>query len=721
MGGLRFLASTSVLACIVAMHPVYAQDMAAPAAASTDDIIVTAERRSVNIQKAPLSITVRSGEELRGQGKYNLSQMLENVPGVSGGVSAGTRGGGTDTQETGIAIRGVPANDSSGGSIISSVPTTAVYVDDIYSGIGGVYDLDRLEVLRGSQGTLYGRSATAGLIAVHTADPVLGRLGASVLGEVGNYDLRHLSGALNIPVGDTLAIRVSGNHIARDGYDAPQGGAFRTTEGRIKILYKPSDSLTALVGVAFQDNVTHTGEFGLKLTAADSFTKVPLGITEGRNRFAQYWAKFDWDVGPVVLTYIPAYRTWHQDAEILVAGPVTLRQTQVTPKDNFLTQEFRIASAATSRLTWQAGVFYYDNVLDSRNTTVIDATGTLAFRALAHKTTRAVGVYAEATYPLTDTLRLTGGLRYDHTYVRNLQNYTANLNFPRTVAENNVTKILTDDEATKQFDNVTYRARIEHDLTPDNLLFGSIATGFLPGDVQVVTGANNAPQAVTYAEETLTSYEIGSKNRFFGKVLQVNGGVFYYDYGGYQAAVNVGSPFIPSFQKVTAPARMIGGEAEIIVRPVASVRLGLNASYVSAKFTDRTAEIVRIIAQERVPNIPSTTVNLFAEHDIDLASAGSITVRGEAIYRSRYDLLAITQANANVGAASLIQNKAVLIGNVNIGWTSADNKFSLSGYVRNVANTRTAAALFFTSFAPVTATGTRTDPRTIGAILQARF
>jgi len=115
-----------------------------------------------------------------------------------------------------------------------------------------------------------------------------------------------------------------------------------------------------------------------------------LGITKGTNRFRQYWAELTWDVGSVSLTYIPAYRIWNQDADILVLGPSILRQEQMTPKDHFLTQEVRIASSPQSRLTWQAGLFYYDNDLDSRNTTTVDATGSLAFRALTQKATRAV-------------------------------------------------------------------------------------------------------------------------------------------------------------------------------------------------------------------------------------------------------------------------------------------------------------------------------------------
>ncbi|EIZ78822.1 TonB-dependent receptor [Novosphingobium sp. Rr 2-17] len=703
----------------------------APAAPSPGDIIVTAERRAVNVQKVPLSVTVRSGEDLRQQGRNSLAQILENVAGVSGGGSLGTSGGGSDTPETGVSIRGVPSNASAAGSILSAVPTTAVYVDEVYSGVGGGYDIDRVEVLRGPQGTLYGRSATAGVITTHTADPSTEEFSGWGLAEIGNYDLRHLSGAINVPISDTVALRVSGNHFSRDGYDARDGGAFRSTDGRAKLLLKPTDNLSAVLGVAFQDNVTHTGEYSLQVTAPDEFTKVPIDIATGHNRFRQYWANINWELGGISLTYIPAYRTWHQDADILVAnGPTVLAQRQYTPKDNFLTQELRIASSDSAKFTWQTGAFYYDNKIESQNSAELQSNGALAYSGLTHKTTRNLGIYAEGTYHLTQTLRFSGGLRYDHTYVRNEQDYTANLNFGAGIPgtpefsypEVLVTKSVSGDEATRRFNNITYKARLEYDLNPDSLVYASVASAFLPGDVQVASGADNQPIVLPYKEETLTSYEIGSKNRFFGGVLQVNGALFFYDYGGYQTAVNIGSAFAPSFIQITAPAQMKGGEVEIFVRPGSQDRLGINASYVDARFVNRSEATKAYISQTRIPNIPSTSANAFWEHRFDLASGSTFTLRGEVVYRSSYDLAAISAADKAAGGLDYVKADDQVLGNVNLNWTSADKRFSLSGYVRNVTNSRTASTLSVLSISPsLSITGTRTDPRTYGIVAQAKF
>lgn len=702
------------------------------AESAVKDIIVTAERRTVGIQHVPVSVSVRSGEDLRGQGRSTLSQMLDNVPGVSGTASTGTSGGGSDSPETGIAIRGVPANASAAGSIISSVPTTAVYVDEVYGGIGGNYDIERLEVLRGPQGTLYGRSATAGLVAIHSIDPKLKEFSGSGLAEIGNYDLRHFSGALNVPIGDDVAIRASGNHYQRDGYDAPAGGALRTNEGRLKLLLKPTSNLSAMIAAAFQDNVTHTGEQALQLTAPDTFVKVPIGTAEGRNRFRQFSAVINYDLGFATLTYVPAYRTWHQDANILVLGPagLVLSQKQYVPKDNFLTQEFRIASPTGSKLIWQAGVYYYDNDLESRNSSELKSNGALAYSSITRKTTRDLGVYAEVSYPITNGLRVSGGLRYDNTYVRSDQDYTANLNFgvsgiPGTPdfskPEILVTKSVSGEDATSRFNNVTYKARLEYDLSPENLLYGSISTGFLPGDVQVVSGANNQPLALSYKEETLTSYEIGTKNRFFNNLLQMNGAVFHYVYGGYQTAVNIGNAFAPSFVQVTAPARMTGFEIEILVRPTRHDRLGINAGYVDARFVNQTSAIRAVLSKDKIPYIPSTTASAFWEHDIALPGGSFVTVRGEGVYRSASDLSPLSAADAAAGGAALIRAKGQLVGNANINWNLPGKRFSIGGFVRNVTNQRTAATLSVLSIAPLAITGTRTDPRTFGVILQTRF
>ena len=233
MNRIQLLLSTSFLACVAVAQPAFAQNATAQASltatsqASTDartlqEVTVTAERRTSTVQRTAASISVRSGRDMLIQGRYQLKDILEDVPGVVGGAASSTAtslGSGTDNPASGLTIRGVQSNQGAGGSVTSTAAAAALYVDDIYGGIGGTYDIDRVEVLRGPQGTLYGRSATAGVVAIHNYDPNTTRLSAEAAVEIGNYDLRHYTGDVNLPlVQGKLAVRVSGNLYERDGY-----------------------------------------------------------------------------------------------------------------------------------------------------------------------------------------------------------------------------------------------------------------------------------------------------------------------------------------------------------------------------------------------------------------------------------------------------------------------------------------------------------------------
>ncbi len=135
---------------------------------------------------------------------------------------------------------------SGGGNITSTAAAAAIYVDDVYNGVGGGYDLDRVEVLRGPQGTLYGRSATSGVVAIYTGNPDASRFSASGASEFGNYDLRHYTAAVNIPlIEDTLALRLSGNLYNRDGYYSAEGEkrTWRLSSFRAKMLWTPTRQL----------------------------------------------------------------------------------------------------------------------------------------------------------------------------------------------------------------------------------------------------------------------------------------------------------------------------------------------------------------------------------------------------------------------------------------------------------------------------------------------
>ena len=287
-----------------------------------EEVIVTAERRSEDIQKTAVAVSVRNGGDLQTEGRYSLANILEDIPGVQGGAAAsnlGTAGSGTDNQASGLVIRGIGSNVGIGGGITSVASAAAIYVDGVYEGVGGGYDIDRVEALRGPQGTLYGRSATSGLVSIHTRDPKLGEFGGNVSAEVGDYGLKHYTGGVNLPLGSLFAMRVSANQYTRNGFDSEEGGSVNNKEGRVKLLFQPNDRVSALVGVSLENNASYLSGTTTYLVHPNdkySILQVPASISPGFNRYRQYWGQLNWDVGFGQLTWLTAYRQWESQTNV---------------------------------------------------------------------------------------------------------------------------------------------------------------------------------------------------------------------------------------------------------------------------------------------------------------------------------------------------------------------------------------------------------------------
>jgi iron complex outermembrane receptor protein len=719
MNRTQFLISASLLACGALAQPATAQRAPAPPATSQADpaasdnqmvqeVIVTAERRVNTAQKTAASVSVRAGDDMQSQGRYELKNILEDVPGVVGGAATSTnssQGSGTDNPATGLIIRGVQSNQGAGGSVTSTAPAAAIYVDDVYSGIGGSYDIDRVEVLRGPQGTLYGRSATSGVVAIRTTDPDAARFGARGALEFGNYSTRHYTGAVNLPIIDgKLALRVSGNLYDRDGYYSAEGGAISTKDFRAKALWTPTDNLSVLVGYAQNNSETHSGGVSITQCAPPPGTCIPGTFNfdynqqvapTGKNNAKQFWANFNLDLGSVELTYIPAYRTWDENALLYLRSPVfNANQTVLTPDDSFLTHELRLHSKdSSSKLQWQVGFLHYQNSLTSANDLYSlggapppgSPPGTppsppgYAFRVKTHKTTGADGGFAEATYSFAPDTRVTAGARYDRTDLVNTGSYTSVLG---------ITLPLTAADGSKSFDNFTYKLRLEHDLAPGNLLYGAVSTGFSPGDVTQTTDITFNPVIKVLKAETLTAYEVGSKNRFLDNHLQVNGDVFYYDYGAYQTAglnTSPGTPQTPTFDTIGLPMKSYGVELEVEARPTPNGRVSFNASYTHARYGD-FGQYGYLFARHEVPGVAPFQGSLAYDHRFPIGSA-MLLVRGAVRYFTGHDTSAIPPSWEALGAGPFVHVGSHFIGDLN-ATLLLEPHFSITAYVRNVANSK---------------------------------
>ena len=731
-----------------------------------EEVTITAERRKSDIQSTAASVSVRSGNELTEQGRYTTREILQDIPGVVAVDNSSVNIGSSDVQGNNITIRGVSSGTDravGGPSGISSAPGTAVYVDGVYEGIGSGYDIDRVEVLRGPQGTLYGRSATTGVVAFHTRNPTFDSYGGDAEVEAGNYDVQHYSAAVNLPVNSTFAMRLSGDyHNQGEGFYGIGGGGMagygdlaKTTDGRAKALWAPNDAFSLLVGFAYEKNQAFSG--GNSTTAAVpglALTTLNSPFYPGLKEQRELWAEANWDLGPVKITYLPAFRDWYQNDHLLVAANfiesgVPLFQYLRTPKDNFHTQELRVASKDDAAVQWQAGVFYYRNTLTKFGHDFLAAPdgGDLATLAdtTDHKDTRDLGFFAETTIPVTASTRVTLGVRYDDSRVGVSEFYyddvygtcgtavqfTAPLPPGATCTGPGQASVPSPPGASLNgvvltFHNFNYKARLEQDLTQKNMVYAMISTGFRPGDAGITSGKPNFLSA-----EKLTSIEGGSKNRFLDDSLQINADVYYYNYRGFQTSYVPSAFAINNTIAVTVPAYYIGGELETLYRPTAHDRIGLNYNYVESRWYGKPAgfaaaqpEGVRaggggFGAQLNGDALTPNTVTANYEHVFDLPGGSTFMAHIDGKY-----LAAHLNANLQVdylalGFQKYVYEGAQTIGNLSATWASNGGRYSVSAYARNFTNRQ--YITYTTNGLPNQLAVNLNDPRTYGALVAVRF
>jgi iron complex outermembrane receptor protein len=665
--------------------------------------------------------------------------------------------GSADVQGNNVTIRGITPGLGAGGAAptgISTTPGVAVYVDGVYEGVGGNYDLARVEVLRGPQGTLYGRSATSGVVAFHTRNPTLDGFGGNASAEFADFNLRHYSAGVNIPLATGLAVRVASDYYDQGAgfFGQASSGMGKRTNGRAKLLWQPSDSFSLLVGAAYEQRDNFSG--GSFTTAAPptlAFTTVSAVVLPSHKEQRQYWAEVNWDLGPVKLTYLPALRTWEQNDHMLgdanfIGSGAAREQKILTPTDKFQTHELRVASRDGSRVQWQAGAFYYRNELvnSNQNYLSVNAVQVAVLTSTSdQKQIKSLGAFAEATLPLTSSLRATLGARYDssETVVSEVF-FDSAYTLCGTVLASQIpgypflpgvsctgpgqanapqppfaTTTLVDQS--KNFDNFNYKARLEYDLTPKNMVFGMISTGYRPGDVRIARRAKNVVNS-----EKLTSIEVGSKNRFLGDSLQLNVGIYYYRYQGFPAAYipNTPSPVDYAFPgnslDITVPARLLGSELELLYRLTANDRVGFNYNYVESKWVDKSAAFASAQPETKRALTP-TTITANYEHLFNLAGGSTVSARIDGKYEAAHVTQNLHADWLAQGYGQYAQVGSRTIGNLSAVWMSNGGKWSIVGYVRNFTDKHYAS--YTIGGDPLKFSVARTDPRVFGGTVSVRF
>lgn len=570
------------------------------------EIIVTAQRREESLQKAAIAVTAVTGSDLVRSGITETSNLGKLVPALVVQPTGGT---------TSFFLRGVGTNSQNSFSENAiAFNFNGIYIGRPTAPAGVFYDLERVEVVKGPQGTLYGRNATGGAINVLPKKPILGQFGVEGLAEYGNYESKKGFLAVNLPLGESAALRVAGQIVDRngyisDGYDDDKGEAARAS-----LLLKPSD----LWSVTVVGDYYHQGGkgAGAVLLPSRAFTVPPISdrvsISDPRaiaaingyastlfappfcaggfiasgcienagtdgyldNHFYGVSAQVDGDMGFATLTVIPAWRKSKADFRTYLPG----FRGEISDDAEQMSLEARLTSAKDQRLRYVLGAFFFN---EQQKTLNYFRQGRLSTTRFAPQLkTQSLAAFGQLTFDLADGFRVIAGGRYTR---EDKSQLTASVSggLPGPVTPPLGAPITGDLTFTK----FTWKAGVEFDAGPASLVYANVATGFKSGGFFVAAPPNN-----TFAPETLTAYTFGAKNRFFGNKLQLNVEAFYWDYKDQQVTfvggVRTGNGVFAQGSLTTnaGKSRIYGAEAEARFAPTRDDLFNINVQYLNGKY-----------------------------------------------------------------------------------------------------------------------------------------
>jgi outer membrane receptor protein involved in Fe transport len=593
-------AAAGVLGAIQAA-PAAAADEARPAAHAVQELVVTAQRREQAANDVGISLSVVGPEDLRQQGVDNINQLENLTPSLQ--IEPAFGGGAPQYRLRGVGFSDYASNNS---------PTVGVYVNEVAYPVpimtqGLIYDIARVEVLRGPQGTLYGRNTTGGAINFITNKPTQ-RFSAGVLGEYSRFDHFYGEGYVSGPVlGDKV--------LARLAVAAEQGGAYqhrRSTgeslgdadrlAGRFLVTVRPADAFEALFDLhAGRDKSEATGLYlfrgfttrsgaGVFVPAdTDRFatdwqipatlardTGLPLDAKPGVDN--ETWgasANATWNLGTFKVTNILSYdqliRQQYGDWD---ATRSVEADTFFGSKVYVVSDEFRVAYDQ-GPLHWVAGVYYSRQGLKERYySDFLDVYGTYG-RVNYEQDVKSISAFGQAEYQFTDQWKLIGGLRYEKE-TRHLNGFGTAFGGATALPPTTVSTKMT-----------PWTGKIELDYKPlaGTLLYGSISKGAKSGGFTTYnTGDSSAIQP--FAPETLWAYEVGVKTDILPRV-QLNAAAYYYDYKNQQvlSTIYAANGLIGRFANVPK-SEIWGGEIEAVFRPVPAMTLTQKLGYTRGKYID---------------------------------------------------------------------------------------------------------------------------------------
>jgi len=639
------LLAASAVPAIAAM-PAFAQgggDQAQQGSAAQGgigEIVVTAQKRAQNLQDVPISVTAFDDTAIKEAGFTNSLSIGDQVP----NLEIKTFGGVPN-----ITIRGVGNNDFNA----SSIGPISIYRDDVVvastgSQIFSLFDLERIEVVRGPQGTLFGKNTTGGAIQFFSKLPGDSFEGNARIG-YGRFDLFEAEAAASLPLADTLSVRIAGIVRRRDGeklnlYSGDRAIDVDEAAARAILRWRPSADTDIRLTVGggrdrsdYLENKPVGTINGADLFGySDPYPDNPNLLNfngQSRNYSDNVFVNLSiaQDFGDFTFRSLSGYDKSDVDNRVDVDGGTT-RVDEITflTDAEQITQEFQFAYD-NGPLNAIAGLYYFQEDLDAdSNADLLGelsfADGALPLITRATRKNKAYAIFGQATYAVLPTLRLTLGGRYTIDKVR--ATHRADLVegfFDRDIPDGTPIPLVPFARLGDTFKSFSWRVAADLDVSDDILAYASIDRGFKAGgfNIGIITSVAERTQV---DPEYLTSYEIGLKSTLFDRRLRLNLSAFYYDYTDLQVlSVNrqAGSAVPTLGLDNAADATIKGIEVEATALPVDWLDLGLNMGLLDAKFKNYLSGAIdpvtgdaRDFSGNRMPGAPKFTLSTFAQATI---------------------------------------------------------------------------------------------------------
>ena len=723
------------LTAMVPMMPIAAMaqeatQAAQPASGQLETVTVTAQRRTENIKEVPVSVSTLQNEKLDVilSGGQDIRVLSGKVPSLNIESSTGR-------VFPRFYIRGYGNADF---SIFASQPVSLIYDDVVQENpiLKGfpMFDLANVEVLRGPQGTLFGRNTPAGVVKFESAKPSLKGVEGYYNFSQASHGTVNVEGAANIPLSNEWALRVSTLRQHRDDYvsnaythepDSLEG--YNEHAERVQVLYQPNGTFNALFNVhqrtaagssrVFRANIIKKGTNSLVdgFDAENVFTNgqnYQNLTTRGGN------VRLSWDLGAVKLYSITGYETISSynsrgdiDGGTPTSGPgfipFQVETASVLPDLKQYSQEFRVESKKAGPMSWQAGVYYFDEDATGGSDNY-NVAGARTSRVVSNQQNKAWAAFGSVNYAVTDAFTLRGGLRYTN----DKKDFT-------TLEATNVTLIGPASVSTSKH-KANWDLSGTYTLSPDVSLYARVATGFRAPSI----AAPSASVPITVADaETITSYEAGIKADLLNRRARASLSVYDYDVKNQQLTVVGGNSNVTALiNAAKTKGRGIEAEIEGFVTP--DFKIAASTSYNFTEIRDPSLSVNKcaqctitnplnaagrvVIDGNPLPQAPKWIVNLSARYNWPLAE-GNLFVLTDWSYRSK--------VNFFLYEAAEFEGKALTEGGLRVGYNWAGGKYEVAAFGRNITNQqRITGAIDFNNL-----TGFINEPRQWGVQVKGAF